>query len=328
MKMEIKLATATVLVLATITFSVVGSEPRREQIIVSTTTSLFEIGLLDEIKEEFEKKHPSINVAFISKGTGLAIMSAVRGDSDMILVHDPERELKFMQEGYGVNRKIIAYNFFVIVGPSGDPAKARGIRPVEALKKILQAGEIGKAIWISRGDDSGTHVKEKRLWRSAGVDPESLRWASWYVEAGSGMCETLKMADEKEAYTLTDVGSYLNNYLSKNIRLEILVDSGFETINIYSAIISNPRRGMISSSKFNACMEFIRFLTSDDGQKIIGEFGEERFGRPIFNPYMKLRCDGRDDQILEWIVEAAYFDGYECPPEYRYMEDDLYRTRD
>lgn len=165
----------TLLVCAALTIVLVGAAAYiyigqqnvpKQHLIVSTTSSLYETGLLDTLKVEFEKRYPSINVSFISQGTGLAIQTAMRGDADMILVHDAVRELKFLKDGYGVNRKVIAYNFFVIVGPKEDPAKIRGLLPLDALTKIKESGESNVALWISRGDDSGTHAKEKSLWKS------------------------------------------------------------------------------------------------------------------------------------------------------------------
>jgi tungstate transport system substrate-binding protein len=298
---------------------------QKQHLIVSTTTSLYETGLLDVLKIEFEKEYPSINVSFISQGTGLAIQTAMRGDADMILVHDPVRELKFMEDGYGVNRKVIAYNFFVVVGPSDDPANLKGLSPTEAFAKIKQAGESGSALWVSRGDDSGTHAKEKRIWQAAGFDTAELRTMDWYVEAGSGMTATLKLTDEKSAYTLCDMGSYLNNYANKNIELEVIVEAGKDTLNVYSAIANNPQKSEVAGSNFDASMKFIRFLASDEIQDIFADFGKDRFGRPLFNPYVKLLKSGGNQEMIQWIQELAYFDGTECPTQFRYKEGNFYQ---
>jgi tungstate transport system substrate-binding protein len=293
----------------------------RRALIVSTTTSLYETGILNALEEEFERLHPSIDVAFISQGTGLALQTAMRGDADMVLVHDPARELEFMRGGYGVNRKIIAYNFFVIVGPRGDPAGIRGRRPLEALKGIWRAGEEGAALWISRGDRSGTNARELALWGRIGLGAEHLRGRRWYMEAGGGMAATLRMADEKGAYTLSDLGSYLMNRRKGMISgLEILVGGGEEMLNVYSAIAVDPRR--IGGVDFGAAMEFIGFLASDAGQGIFERFGIEEFGEPLFKPYGAV--EARDPEAARWIEEVALFDGSECPPEYRYMADGLY----
>jgi len=150
------------------------TKPKNQNLIVSTTTSLYETGLLDVLKTEFEKEYSHINVSFISQGTGLAIQTAMRGDADMILVHDAARELTFLEDGYGANRKVIAYNFFVIVGPEDDPGIISGMSPIEALTQIKEVGETGAIQWVSRGDDSGTHAKEKSLWTATGFDASEL----------------------------------------------------------------------------------------------------------------------------------------------------------
>jgi tungstate transport system substrate-binding protein len=173
----------------------------RTQMIVSTTTSLYETGFLDILKQSFEQKNPGYNVSFISQGTAQAIQTAKAGQADMILVHDPPQELAFLNDSYGVNRKIIAYNFFILVGPSSDPAGITGFSPLDAFKKIKAAADSGKATWVSRGDGSGTHSKERRLWASAGFNHTEIRANSWYLESGSGMTQTLQLADQKNAYT-------------------------------------------------------------------------------------------------------------------------------
>ena len=301
------------------------SKPQKEHLIVSTTTSLYETGLLDVLKTEFEKEYTNINVSFISQGTGLAIQTAKRGDADMILVHDPARELAFLEDGYGVNRKVIAYNFFVIVGPADDPAEIIGMSPVEALIQLKTVGETGAIQWVSRGDDSGTHAKEKRLWTAAGLDAAELSTESWYIEAGSGMTATLKLTDEKiNAYTMCDMGSYLNNFANGNIALEVVVEEGKETLNVYSAIANNPEKEGLVTANFDASMKFIEFLISNNVQSILADFGTEDFGRSLFNPYIPLMENDPGSDLLQWIKELAYYDGAECPETYRHNADNLY----
>jgi tungstate transport system substrate-binding protein len=298
---------------------------KNQHLIVSTTTSLYETGLLDVLKIEFEKQHAHINVSFISQGTGLAIQTAKRGDADMILVHDPVRELDFLENGYGVNRKVIAYNFFVIVGPLDDPAEINGMSPIEALMTLKEMGDTGVIQWVSRGDDSGTHAKEKRLWIEAGFEASDLSLESWYIEAGSGMTATLKLTDEKtNAYTMCDMGSYLNNYANGNIALEVVVEEGKDTLNVYSAIANNPIKKELVTANFDASMKFIEFLISDKVQSILDNFGTEDFGRSLFTPYIPLLENHNESDLLQWIQELAYFDGTECPTTYRYNADDLY----
>ena len=301
------------------------TKPKNQNLIVSTTTSLYETGLLDVLKTEFEKEYPHITVSFISQGTGLAIQTAMRGDADMILVHDAARELTFLEDGYGVNRKVIAYNFFVIVGPEDDPGIISGMSPIEALTQIKEVGETGAIQWVSRGDDSGTHAKEKWLWTAAGFDVSELSTEPWYIEAGSGMTATLKLTDEKKnAYTLCDMGSYLNNYANGNIVLEVVVEEGKDTLNVYSAIANNPQKEELVPNNFDASMQFIKFLVSDIVQSILADFGTEDFTRSLFNPYIPLVENYPDSDLVEWIQELAYFEGTECPEEYRYNAGNLY----
>jgi tungstate transport system substrate-binding protein len=243
----------------------------------------------------------------------------------VILVHDPSREYKFLEEGYGVNRKVVTYNFFVIAGPSDDPANVKGLSPTEAFTKIKEAGEKNSAIWVSRGDDSGTHAKEKRIWKAAGLDAADLRTMDWYLEAGTGMTATLRLTGEKNGYTLVDLGSYLNNYANGNIELEIIVDAGKDTLNVYSVIANNPRKTEVSGPNFDASMKFIDFLVSDEIQQILADFGKDKFGKPLFNPYVKLLESNDNPELIQWIQDLAYFDGTECPPQYRYQADQFYQ---
>ncbi len=301
------------------------TKPQNQHLIVSTTTSLYETGFLDVLKTEFESEYSHINVSFISQGTGLAIQTAKRGDADMILVHDAVRELAFLEDGYGVNRKIIAYNFFVIVGPESDPAQIIGMSPVEALVQLKEVGEAGAIQWVSRGDDSGTHANEKRLWTAAGFDAAELSTESWYIEAGSGMTATLKLTDEKaNAYTMCDMGSYLNNYVNGNIELEVVVEEGSDTLNVYSVIANNPEKEELVTANFDATMKFINFLVSDKVQSILDDFGTEDFGRTLFNPYIPLLENDPVSDLVQWIQELAYFNGTECPVAYRHNSANLY----
>jgi tungstate transport system substrate-binding protein len=327
--MNTKIIASILVILVAISIGVYGltvlSKPQNQHLIVSTTTSLYETGLLDVLKTEFESQYTHINVSFISQGTGLAIQTAKRGDADMILVHDAVRELAFLEDGYGMNRKVIAYNFFVIVGPADDPAEISGLPPIEALVQLKEVGETGVIQWVSRGDDSGTHAKEKRLWTAAGFDTSELSRESWYIEAGSGMTATLKITDEKaNAYTMCDMGSYLNNYVNGNIALEVAVEEGKDTLNVYSAIVNNPEKEDLVTANFDASMQFIEFLISENVQSILANFGTEDFGRPLFNPYIPLFENEPNSDLVEWIQDLAYFDGTECPITYRFNAANLY----
>ena len=290
-------------------------------LVVSTTTSLYDTGVLDIIEEAFEAEN-DVDIYFISVGTGLAVSHAQRGDADMILVHAPSKELAFMEGGHGVNRKIIAYNFFSIIGPDNDPAGLNGLTPTEALSAIIEKGRAGEALWVSRGDDSGTHTKEKGLWSDTGFDVSSFGDEGWYREAGAGMGKTLQIAEELGAYTLTDMGTFLKYSKDGLVSSEVHVGAGEELINVYSAIAANP--GSHSDANFDDANEFIGFLASTSGQQIFETYGVESYDRALFNPAVQL-LKNRDDAVTAgWVEAAAFFEGSECPPEYRAGDTNLY----
>ena len=293
----------------------------KKKLVISTTTSLYDTELLDTIEDQFEAKYP-IDVYFISVGTGLAITHAQRGDADMILVHAPSKELTFLESGYGTCRKIVAYNFFAIVGPEADPANIKDLSPTQALSNIVNAGRNKGAKWVSRGDDSGTHIKEKGLWTVARVDWSTLRDESWYVEAGAGMGKTLQVADNLDAYTLADIGTYLKYHKDGIISLKTLVTQGEELLNVYSAIAGN--RTKHSHINFDEAITFIEFLISEEGQEIIANFGKDVYGQSLFYPAVNLLKQNTDPTIAQWIRNYAFFDGYECPPEYWDNHPELY----
>ena len=325
MKRNTTIILAVVLVCATAMGGIYVLQPKAKGVestlVISTTTSLYDTGVLDEIEEDFEAEH-SIDLYFISVGTGLAITHAMRGDADMILVHAPSKELSFLEDGYGVNRKIIAYNFFAIVGPDEDPAGIADMSPKDALNTLVEKGRAGGALWVSRGDDSGTHTKEKVLWSAAGLDASSLRDESWYREAGAGMGKTLQIAEELDAYTLSDLGTYLKYRTDGLISLEVCVGEGDELINVYSAIAVNPESN--DDANFDDANTFIEFLISDEGQSIFDAYGVDVYGRALFNPAVQLLKTNHDETTASWIAQAAFFDGSECPIEYRVGNTNLY----
>ena len=290
-------------------------------LVVSTTTSLYDTGVLDHFEEVFEAEH-EIDVYFISVGTGLAITHAQRGDADMILVHAPSKELSFLEDGYGANRKIIAYNFFSIVGPEGDPTGITDKAPNDALATLVEKGRAGEAIWVSRGDDSGTHTKEKVLWSAAGFDVSALRDEDWYREAGAGMGKTLQIAEELEAYTLSDMGTYLKYHTDELISLDVHVGAGEALINVYSALAIDPDYN--DDANFDDANVFIEFLASPEGQAIFEMYGVDIYGTALFNPAVELLETDPDSTTAEWIANAAFFDGSECPEEYRVGDTELY----
>jgi len=316
---------SSVLVVAVIA-SVAGTtyflrSPLKERLIISTTTSLYDAGLLDAIETQFEAQY-SIDLNFISVGTGIAIQHAQRGDADIILVHSPTDEFGFLKNGTGVNRKIIAYNFFALVGPEEDPAQIRNTAPLEALSKIVENGRNGTAKWVSRGDNSGTHAKEKSLWTAAGFDWKALAKESWYINAGSGMGETLKKADYFEAYTLADMGTFLKYQKDGLISSKVLVEQGKDLLNVYSAIAVNQT--LHPNVNFGGAMTFMKFLISDEGQQIIEQYGKAEYGQSLFYPAVRLLRENTDSTIAQWIREYAFFNGAECPTEYHKGYPELY----
>jgi len=288
---------------------------------ISTTTSLYDTGLLENAIAPAFKEKTGIELHFIPKGTGAAIQDAKNGAADAIIVHARSKEIAFMEEGYGVNRKVIAYNFFAIVGPENDPAGIRGLSPVEALKKIVEEGRKGNAIWVSRDDGSGTNVKEIALWKKAGFNYDEIKNEPWFRNTGTGMGKTLNYCNNVRAYTLSDMGTYLKYRKDGLIDLDVLVDEGEELINIYSIIVVNLEK---FNKDFDGAMLLAKWLVSEEGQKIIGEYGVKEYGRPLFYPAVEVLEKGSGD-IYNWIVKYGFIEDNgvwtECPEKYRYKAD-------
>lgn len=301
---------------------------------ISSTTSLHDTGLedvgADSIKAAFEAKYPWITVNFLAQGTGAAIQTAMRGDADMIMVHSPSQENSFLTGGYGVNRKIIAYNFFVIVGPADDPAHIKDMAPADALKQVytLAQNDTPGVIWVSRNDSSGTYTKEKALWTAAGLDINTIsQQTSWFKSTGTGMGQTLLIANEFEGYTLSDTGTYLSYLTQGNIDLDIIVDAQKDLLNVYSVIADNPLNANLSDTQYDASMLFINYIVSDEGQQIIGDYGVADYGKPLFSPFLPLVNGAAPNAtLLSWIENYAYLppNVTECPADYRYNATDLY----
>jgi tungstate transport system substrate-binding protein len=229
-------------------------------------------GLLDQLVPIFEKK-TGFRVKTIAVGTGQALAMGEKGEADVLLVHAPQAEKKLVDSGVAGNYRLVMHNDFIIIGPAQDPAKIKGQSPVEAFKSIFDSG----AVFISRGDDSGTHKLERALWEKTGVDP---RGAKWYLETGQGMGATILMASEKGAYTLSDRGTYLSQ--KPNIRLDILCEGDASLKNIYHVMEINPEKfGKVNAEGAKA---FVDFMTSPQTQQLIGEFGKDKFGQPLFFP--------------------------------------------
>jgi len=321
-----------VLWLATIALTVVASvagttyyftlvSRGKRTLVVSTTTSLYDTGLLEAIQQRFKEKF-SIDAYFISVGSGQAIQQAMRGDADAILVHAPSSERTFLDGGYGVCRKIVAYNFFIIVGAAEDPAEIRNLTAREALTSIVNAGRAAKTTWVSRGDESGTHMKEKELWRYAGFNWDQVKEELWFMETGSGMGNTLLITNERGGYTLTDIATYLQYFSEGPISLEVLVGEDEDLLNVYSVIITNPSK--VPRVNFEDAVTFTKFLISDECQNLIENYLKYAYGRSLFFPAVNLLKENSDPVMAEWIRNYAFFNGTECPPEYQGGHSELY----
>jgi tungstate transport system substrate-binding protein len=257
-------------------FSITGipsAQAQSKTIILATTTSTQDSGLLDVLLPIFEKR-TGYFVKTIAVGSGQAMAMGQKGEADVLLVHSPEAEKKFIAEGYGINRRLIMHNDYIIVGSSEDQAKLKGTKSSsESFKKIA----LAKVLFLSRGDNSGTHSKEKAIWKASGINPEGERW---YQQTGLGMGQTLNVAAEKKGYTLADRGTYLA--LKKNLNLDILVEGDAILLNIYHVIEVNPAKW----AKVNAAggKAFTDFMVSKETQGIIKTFGIDKFGSPLFFP--------------------------------------------
>jgi len=266
----------TVLLCVVMGITVAACSKKQRTMILATTTSTQDSGLLDYLLPLFEKD-TGIKVNVLAKGTGEALEVAKRGDADGLLVHAKEQELQFVKDGYGTERLEVMYNDFIIVGPIDDPAKLKEKTPSDAIEsfKLISSS---KATFISRGDKSGTNTKELGIWKSAGITPTG----NWYVSAGKGMGAVLQMADEKNAYTLTDRATYLN--MKDKLNLEIVTEKGSQFLNQYAFIRLDDTKNKIKTKEAN---EFIDWMISSKGQQLIGEYGKEKYGMSLFIPNAK-----------------------------------------
>ncbi|MBK5275986.1 MAG: substrate-binding domain-containing protein [Desulfuromonadales bacterium] len=269
-----RLISGCTLFIATLTLLVCSNPAAAasKTVILATTTSTQDSGLLDVLVPLFEKES-GFQVKTISVGSGQAMKMGEKGEADVLLVHSPDAEKKFMSDGFGVTRRLVMHNDFIVVGPATDPAKVKSAPAAEAMKRIAQSG----ALFLSRGDNSGTHAKEKGLWKGAGVNPEGQKW---YQQTGLGMGQTLNVAAEKKGYTITDRATYLS--LKKGLGLEILVEGDSKLLNIYHVIELNASKW----PKVNAQggKAFADFMVSKKTQEVIGRFGVDKFGAALFFP--------------------------------------------
>ncbi|HET8627157.1 MAG TPA: substrate-binding domain-containing protein [Thermomicrobiales bacterium] len=248
-------------------------------LILATTTSTQDSGLLDVLIPAFEKQS-GYRVKTVAVGSGAAIAMGQRGEADVVLAHAPDDERALVASGAGIGRQLVMYNDFVLVGPPGDPAGVKGLpAATDALRRIAAAGSP----FVSRGDNSGTQQLELKLWQQAGVSP---RGRSWYIESGSGMGQTLQIADQRRAYTLSDRGTYLA--FKDRLDLAVLVEKDSGLLNVYHVILVNPQR--FTAVNAAGARAFADFLLAPDTQRLIGDFGRDRFGQPLFTPCAHNSC--------------------------------------
>lgn len=246
-------------------------------IILSTTTSTQDSGLLDFLLPIFTEE-TGIEVKTIAVGTGKALQMGRDGEADVLLVHSKADEIKFVEEGYGTERRDVMYNDYILVGPKDDPLNLKTDYPnniLEGLKRIAEK----EAVFVSRGDDSGTHKKELSIWKAANIEPSG----AWYLEAGAGMGDVLKITSEKQGYTISDRGTYLS--MRDVLDLEIIIEGDENLFNQYGVIPVNPEKN--PHVNIDAAIEFMNWITSDRVQDLIKEFGVEEYGQPLFIPNAK-----------------------------------------
>jgi tungstate transport system substrate-binding protein len=244
-------------------------KPARPDVILATTTSTQDSGLLDVVIPAFEKK-TGYKIKTIAVGSGQAIAMGEKGEADVLLTHAPDAEKKIVAGGAAINRRLVMHNDFILIGPADDPAKIKGQTAAGALTAIAQ----NKKLFVSRGDNSGTHQLEKKLWAAISVKPAGV----WYQEVGAGMGQTIKIADEKKGYTITDRATYLAQ--KKNTVLVMLVEGDAKLLNIYHVMEVNPEK--FAKVNKEGAKAFADFLLSEEGQGIIKSFGTDKFGQPLF----------------------------------------------
>jgi tungstate transport system substrate-binding protein len=242
-------------------------EQTETRLVLAATTSLEDTGLLDSLSAMFAADHPDITLAPVAVGTGQAMQLARSGDADVIITHDSAAETRLVADGIARERQSLMYNDFVIVGPANDPSRAAGRDAAAALRAISAA----RALFVSRGDDSGTHRKEQQLWQHAGIEPAG----EWYVEAGLGQGDALILGGQKRAYMLSDRATYLR--FAPRIDLAVLTEGDLRLQNNYAVSV-------IAGEREAAAKTFADWLTSEAVQRRIGEFGRKEFGRSLFTP--------------------------------------------
>ena len=248
--------------------------PANPNLILATTTSTQDSGLLDVLVPMFEQQY-GFTVQTVAVGSGQAMQMGQEGNADVLLVHSPSAEKTFMDDGWGKERALIMHNDFIIVGPAADPAKIKGLGPADAFKAIATA----EALFVARADKSGTSTKELGIWAKTDVNPAETKPA-WYIETGQGMGASLTIASEKAGYTLTDRATFLAS--KANLQLEILVEGNKTLLNVYHVITVNPDKW--PKVNYDGATTFMKFMTDPATQEVIAKFGVEKYGQPLFFP--------------------------------------------
>lgn len=265
----------TLLIAACGTQPAIQKQEPVSQLLLASTIGPIDAGIVEVLETEFQKK-TGIVVRHVGAGTGATLKLAESGNFDLVMVHAKSLEEKFVADGFGTKRYDVMYNDFVLVGPTDDPAKVKGEKRISAaLKKIKDSNSL----FISRGDRSGTHIKELELWKSAGIQPEGP-WYRIYEKGAEGNGKTLKYVDEQNAYTIMDRATCIT--MKKDIKLQVLVEKDESMLNYISVIPVNPEK--FPSVKKVEVMKFVDWVTSEEGQKIIRDFGKDRYGEPLFFP--------------------------------------------
>lgn len=275
-----KIYVLAIIFVALLALSIIGYYvlfPQHTRLVISTTTSLYATGLLDYLVSKFNSTHPNISVEIVAVGSGAALELAKKGDSCAVLVHAPSLELQYINQGVITYHHIFAYNYFIIVGPKGDPANvSKATNAADAFRRIYLAGEDGKTVFISRGDLSGTNVKELQIWNLTGLNPKGK---PWYKNVGAGMDQALLIANELNGYTLSDIGTFLMFSKSGRIpNLDILFFNSSELINIYSSYLVTNCSGKTAE----VAKEFVDFV--NNAQDLIGNYGLAEYGAQLFYP--------------------------------------------
>jgi tungstate transport system substrate-binding protein len=248
--------------------------PANPTLILATTTSVQDSGLLDVLIPLFQEQ-TGYTVQTVAVGSGAAIQMGQEGNADVLFVHSPAAEKKFMEEGWGRERALIAHNDFIVVGPESDPANIKGLSPLDAFKAIAAA----EAPFVARADKSGTSTKELGIWQKAEIDPATAK-PTWYIETGQGMGASLKIASEKEAYILTDRATFLAN--QANLQLTLLVENDPSLLNVYHVMTVNPEKW--PKVNYDGAVAFLNFMLAPATQEEMGKFGVDKYGIPLFNP--------------------------------------------